>query len=87
LFIALQHRKRRDSDACVPTMVGRLSETDRAMALQRLAAVTERIAELEAGIQRLKENGQPTVEAERLLRLVRRSRRVMLRHVDLLEKG
>ena len=43
------------------------------MALQRLKEAEERIAKLEAGIQRLKENGQPTVEAERLLRLIRRS--------------
>lgn len=54
------------------------------MALQRLEETEERIAELEAGIQRLKQNGQPTVEAERLLSLMRRSRDVMQRHVDLL---
>ena len=56
------------------------------MALQRLKEAEERIAKLEAGIQRLKENGQPTVEAERLLRLMRRSCVVMRRHVDLLAK-
>jgi hypothetical protein len=37
---------------------------------------------LEAGIQRLKEQGQPTVEAERLLGLMRQSRLMMQRHVD-----
>jgi hypothetical protein len=42
------------------------------MALQRLKETEERITRLEAGIQRLKENGRPTVEAERLLRLMRR---------------
>jgi hypothetical protein len=56
------------------------------MALQRLEKANERIAELETGIQRLKEKGQPTMEAERLLRLMRRSRVVMQRHADLLEK-
>jgi len=65
-------------------MIRRLSETERSMALQRLEETEERIAELEAGIQRLKQNGQPTVEAERLLSLMRRSRDVMQRHVDLL---
>ena len=65
-------------------MVGRLSETERTMVLQRLEDANERIAALKAGIQRLKENGQPTVEAERLLRLMRRSRVVMQRHVYLL---
>ena len=56
------------------------------MELQRLDAVNERIARLESGIRRLKEKGQPIVEAERLLRLMRRSRVVMRRHVDLLTK-
>jgi hypothetical protein len=49
----------------------RLSETERAMELQRREAVNDRIAGLEAGIQRLKEQGQPTLEAERLLYLLR----------------
>jgi hypothetical protein len=61
----------------------RLSETERTMELQRLEAVNERIAGLEEGIQRLKEQRQPTVEAERLLGLVRQSRLVMQRHSDL----
>jgi hypothetical protein len=67
-------------------MISRLSETDRAMALQRLEEAEGRIAELEAGIQRLKERGQPTVEAERLLYLLRQSRVTMRRHGDLLAK-
>ena len=67
-------------------MIGRLSETERTMELQRFEAVNERIAGLEAGIQRLKEKGQPTVEAERLPRLMRRSRTAMQRHIDLLTK-
>jgi hypothetical protein len=46
-------------------------KTDRAMELQRREAVDGRIAGLEAGIQRLKEQGQPTLEAERLLYLLR----------------
>jgi len=53
------------------------------MELQRLEAVNERIAGLEAGIQRLKEQGQPTVEAERLLYLLRQSRVTIRRHGDL----
>jgi hypothetical protein len=56
------------------------------MALQRLEEAEVRIAELKAGIQRLKENGQPTVEAERLLRLMRRSSVEMRQYVDLLAK-
>ena len=56
------------------------------MALQRLEETEVRIAEMEAAIQRLKENGQPTVEAERLLRLMRRSQLMMRRRVDLLAK-
>ena len=65
-------------------MIGRLSETERKMTLQRLEEANARIAGLEAGIQRLKEQGQPTVEAERLLRLMRRSRGVMRRHLNLI---
>ena len=67
-------------------MVRRLSGTERAMALQRLEETNERIAKLEASIQNLKDKGQPTVEAERLLRLMRRSRVAMRRLVDLLAK-
>jgi hypothetical protein len=65
-------------------MIRRLSETDRTLALQRLEAANERIADLEAGIQRLREKGLPTVEAERLLRLIRRSQVVMRRYADML---
>jgi regulator of replication initiation timing len=67
-------------------MVSRLSETERSMAFQRLEEAEKRIAELEAGIQRLKEKGLATVEAERLLRLTNRSRLVMRRHLDRLSK-
>jgi hypothetical protein len=56
------------------------------MAFQRLEEAEKRIAELEAGIQRLKEKGLATVEAERLLRLTSRSRLVMRRHLDRLSK-
>ena len=38
---------------------------------------------LEAGIERLKVHGQPTVEAERLLHLLRQSRVTIRRHGDL----
>jgi hypothetical protein len=57
----------------------KLSETERAMALQRLEAAKQRIADLETGIQRLRAKGLPTVEAERLLGLLRRSHVVMRR--------
>jgi hypothetical protein len=56
------------------------------MELQRLEAVNERIAGLEAGIERLKEQGQATVEADRLLGLTRQSCLMMQRHVDRLAK-
>jgi hypothetical protein len=68
-----------------PDVIRRLSTEERAMTLRRLAEANERIADLERGIQRLKEKGQPTVEAERLLRLMRRSRVVMQRCAVLLE--
>jgi hypothetical protein len=55
------------------------------MELQRIEAVNERIAGLEAGIERLKEQGQPTVEAERLLHLLRQSRVAIRQHGDLAE--
>jgi hypothetical protein len=54
------------------------------MAFQRAAATSERIADLEAGIQRLKEKGLPTVEAERLLGLLRQSE-VLMRRLHKLE--
>jgi hypothetical protein len=56
------------------------------MALQRLEEANQRILSLEAGIRRLKEMGQRTVEAERLLRLMRRSRVLMRRHLDLITR-
>ena len=56
------------------------------MAFQRVEESEERIAELEAGIQRLKENGRPTLEAVRLLRLMRRSPIATRRQVDLQAK-
>jgi hypothetical protein len=56
------------------------------MELQRLEAVNERIAGLEEGIQRLKEQGQPTVEAERLLGLMRQSCLMMQRHLNLIAR-
>jgi hypothetical protein len=68
-----------------PEVIRRLSTAERTMALRRLAEANERIADLERGIQRLREKGQPTVEAERLLRLMRRSRVVMQRCAVLLE--
>jgi hypothetical protein len=57
----------------------RLNRTERTMALQRLEAASARIADLEAAIQRLKERGLPTVEAERILHLLRQSQAAMQR--------
>lgn len=65
-------------------MIRRLSEIERTMAFQRAAATNGRIADLEAGIQRLKEKGLPTVEAERLLGLLRQSE-VLMRRLHKLE--
>jgi hypothetical protein len=53
------------------------------MALQRLEEADKRIASLERQIQKLKEDGQPTLEAERLLHLLRQSRSVMQCQADL----
>jgi len=52
------------------------------MALQRLEAANARIADLEAGIGRLRDKGLPTVEAERLLRLLRQSQITLQRLLD-----
>jgi hypothetical protein len=53
------------------------------MALQRLHEADKRIANLETQIQKLKEDGQPTLEAERLLHLMRQSRALMQQQADL----
>jgi len=60
----------------------RLSQTERTMALQRLEAANARIADLEASIGRLRDKGLPTVEAERLLRLLRQSQITLQRLLD-----
>jgi hypothetical protein len=52
----------------------RMSQADRRMALKRIEDANRRIANLEAAVRRLKDKGEPTVEAERLLRLMRQSR-------------
>ena len=56
------------------------------MALQRLEETEKRIANLETRIQTLQEEGQPTVEAERLLQLMRRSRALMQHQANLFAK-
>ena len=58
----------------------RATEREHAMALQRIAKVDKRIANLEERIQALREDGQPTMEAERLLQLMHRSRACMQQH-------
>jgi hypothetical protein len=67
-------------------MIHRITDRERAMALQRLAETDARIANLKNRIHQLKKNGQPTVEAERLLEGLRRSRALMQRQADLLSK-
>ena len=56
------------------------------MALQRLEETDKRIANIKRQIQKLKEDGQPTLEAERLLHLLRQSRAVMQQQADLVAK-
>ena len=53
--------------------MNRMSKAENAMAVERIEDAYKRIADLEAGIQRLKERGEPTIEAERLLGLLRRT--------------
>jgi hypothetical protein len=48
--------------------------------------VDKRIANIEERIQALKEDGQPTLEAERLLQLMHRSRACMQQQADLFSK-
>jgi len=50
------------------------------MALQRIAEADNRIANLKERIQALREDGQTTIEAERLLQLTHRSRACMPQH-------
>ena len=56
------------------------------MALQRIAEADNRIANLKERIQALREDGQPTIEAERLLQLMHRSRACMQEQADLFSK-
>ena len=60
----------------------RQSHDERTVALQRLEAASRRIADLEARIERLRTNKLPTVEAERLLHLLRQSQIAMHRLLD-----
>lgn len=56
------------------------------MALERIAETDNRIATLEERIQALKEDGQPSLEAERLLQLMHQSRACMQQQADLFSK-
>ena len=64
----------------------RATEREHATALQRIAEVDKRLANLEERIQALREDGQPTIEAERLLQLMHRSRACMQQQADLFSK-
>jgi hypothetical protein len=67
-------------------MIRRVTNREHAVALQRLEETQKRIANLETQIQTLQEEGQPTVEAERLLQLMRRSHAIMQHQADLFGK-
>lgn len=67
-------------------MIRRVTDREHDMALQRLEEADKRIANLERQIQKLQEDGQPTLEAERLLHLMRQSRAVMQQQADLVSK-
>jgi hypothetical protein len=64
----------------------RATEREQAAALRRVARVDKRLANLEQRIQALREDGQPTIEAERLLQLMHRSRACMQEQADLFSK-
>jgi hypothetical protein len=64
-------------------MIRRLTGREHDMAVQRLEETDKRIANLERQIQKLKEDGQQTLEAERLLHLLRESRAVLQQQADL----
>jgi hypothetical protein len=61
-----------------------VADREHAMALQRLEEADERIDNLERRIRELKGTGEPTIEAEHLLELMRRSRASMKLQADLL---
>ena len=63
-------------------MIRRVTDREHATALRRIERVDKRIANLEKRIQELKKDGQSTVEAERLLQLMHRSRVSMQRQAD-----
>jgi hypothetical protein len=67
-------------------MMRRATDREHAMALQRLEEAEKRIAHLQTQIQKLKEDGQPILEAERLLDLMRQSRASMQQQADLFAK-
>jgi hypothetical protein len=60
----------------------RVTDRERATALRRIERAGKRIANLEKRIQELKEDGQSTLEAERLLQLMHQSRASMQRQAD-----
>jgi hypothetical protein len=64
----------------------RVTDREHAIARRRIERVDKRIANIEKRIQELKEDGQPTMEAERLLELMRQSRASMQRQADLFAK-
>ena len=65
----------------------RVTDRQRATALQRLKQTDERIAHLKSRIHELKKTRQPTVEAERLLKGLRRSRALMKLQAQFMSKN
>ena len=67
-------------------MMRLVTDKEHAMALRRIEEANQRIANLETRIKKLKEEGQPTVEAERSLQLMHQSRAFISAKRDLFAK-
>jgi ribose 1,5-bisphosphokinase PhnN len=64
------------------TEMRRVTDREHATALRRIERAEKQIANLEKRIHALKEDGQSTLEAERLLQLMQQSRASMQRQAD-----
>jgi hypothetical protein len=64
----------------------RATNNEYGMALERFIEMSERIAGHEDRLRELERNGASIARAERVLRLMRRSRRVLQRRLALLAK-
>lgn len=68
-------------------MMRRITNRQYAMMLQRLEEANRRIADQKDHIRKLRKHRCQTVEAERLLNLMRTSRELLQHQMDLLSKG